>query len=117
MTTMLNILNESPTMTFTILSRYRVISPAAFKVGDIVEALILIGCVPVKKTLKMIIMILALMLIDHTECNQAALLRMRQRYHGAKAVTGGYILKRKSAYSTDADIGSTESAIACMRLD
>ncbi|TFK19379.1 hypothetical protein FA15DRAFT_659935 [Coprinopsis marcescibilis] len=101
-----------------LISMYCTVSPTAFKIGDIVEAVIAIGCATVQnKTLKMLVTLRVLTLIDHTKWDRAAILCMRQRYTGSKASPAGMTLKHKSPYGTGAEIGNTESAVSWMQID
>ncbi|TFK20321.1 hypothetical protein FA15DRAFT_659177 [Coprinopsis marcescibilis] len=95
--------------------QYCTVFPTAFKIGDVVEAVIAIGCAAVQnKTLKMLVTLRALTLIDHTERDRAAILCMRQRYTGSKASAAGMTLRCKSPYGTEPEIGNTESAVSWM---
>ncbi|RXW19797.1 hypothetical protein EST38_g6060 [Candolleomyces aberdarensis] len=103
---------------------YKVIDPVAFKYGDIVEATISFAAIPTKNNAaKMHVLLRALVLLDQTERNTAAILRMRQRY---KTINFGTVLrsvaqpvlKRKVAYyNEETDTEDTNRRLSRMRVD
>ncbi|KAJ3531479.1 hypothetical protein NMY22_g8135 [Coprinellus aureogranulatus] len=84
------------------ITKYRAVSPTAFKVGDIVKAVVALLCFPVGKDgkVKMSIALRGLSLIDRSERDKAAILRMKSR-HMSRLSQNGSELKRKSAYEDE----------------
>ncbi|KAJ2924233.1 hypothetical protein H1R20_g12863, partial [Candolleomyces eurysporus] len=103
---------------------YKAIDPVVFKHGDIVEATISFVAIPTKNNAaKMHVLLRALVLLDQTERNTAAILRMRQRYKtidfgSAPSSTVQPVLKRKVAYyNNDTDTEETSRRLTKMRVD
>ncbi|KAJ2924206.1 hypothetical protein H1R20_g12887, partial [Candolleomyces eurysporus] len=103
---------------------YKAVDPVAFKHGDIVEATVAFAVIPMKNNrAKMHVLLRALALLDQTERNTAAILRMRQRYRMidfGTAVKGKAqpVLKRKAVYyDTDADTEDANQRLSRMRVD
>ncbi|RXW16172.1 hypothetical protein EST38_g9676 [Candolleomyces aberdarensis] len=97
--------------------RYRKISPTQFKVGDIVEAVLTFVCYPTQKgTAKMAIGIKALAMLDHTNRDKAAILRMREKHKAQTMGIASATLKRKSAYGNE-DTEDATARLSRMRID
>ncbi|KAJ2934233.1 hypothetical protein H1R20_g2861, partial [Candolleomyces eurysporus] len=94
---------------------YRAVDPVVFKHGDIVEATVSFAAIPTKNnSAKMHIQLRALLLLDQTERNAAAILRMRRRYQtidfGATLQQQGQpVLKRRIMYYETGDTDTEEA--------
>ncbi|KAJ2934234.1 hypothetical protein H1R20_g2868, partial [Candolleomyces eurysporus] len=101
---------------------YQALDPVVFKHGDLVEATVSFAVMHTKhKTAKMHVLLRALVLLDHTERDAAAILRMRQRY---QSIDFGVVpsirptLKRKPKYyDLDTDAEETSRSMNRMRID
>ncbi|KAJ2916176.1 hypothetical protein MD484_g4251, partial [Candolleomyces efflorescens] len=96
---------------------YRKVSPAQFKIGDIVEAVIAFVCYPTAKgPIKMTLALRALTMLDHSERDEAAILRMRSKHKSLVAAGAYTTLKRKSAYAVE-DSEEANMRMARMRIE
>ncbi|KAJ2915584.1 hypothetical protein MD484_g4827, partial [Candolleomyces efflorescens] len=106
-------------------TRYRVVDPVIFKSGDIVEAVVAFAIIPTKKnTAKLHLLLRGLVLLDQTERNSAAIMRMRNRYRAINIgqsvcqPVGQPSLKRKLMfYDTDPETEETGRQFTRMRVD
>ncbi|KAJ2920515.1 hypothetical protein H1R20_g16579, partial [Candolleomyces eurysporus] len=95
----------------------RKVSPTQFKIGDIVEAVVAFVCYQTQKgPIKMSIALRALSLLDHTEQDEAAVLRMRNKQKTTGGMGSISTLKRKSAYAHE-DTEEAGMRFARMRID
>ncbi|KAH6886518.1 hypothetical protein BKA70DRAFT_1444401 [Coprinopsis sp. MPI-PUGE-AT-0042] len=98
--------------------KYQRISPSIFRVGDIVEAAISFVCLPTKTGKhKTHLALRALVLLSQEDRNNAAMLRMRNRYKDDLSETPVPVLKRKAAYADVVDADSTTRHLGRMRID
>ncbi|KAJ3532607.1 hypothetical protein NMY22_g7669 [Coprinellus aureogranulatus] len=98
--------------------RYRVVSPTAFKIGDIVEAVVALVCYPTGKEgkAKMSVALRGLSLLDRTERDKAAILRMKNR-HISRSLNAVSELKRRFAYEDDDEDPTGHQKLARMAID
>ncbi|EAU81024.2 hypothetical protein CC1G_10143 [Coprinopsis cinerea okayama7 len=95
--------------------QYRIISPATFKVGDIVECALVARCYPTgNDTVKLSLTLKALVLIDRSVRDKACILRMRNRI---KPKTSTLTLKRPAMYDIDEEVEASEKAMSRMRIE
>ncbi|KAJ2912353.1 hypothetical protein MD484_g8056, partial [Candolleomyces efflorescens] len=95
----------------------RKISPAQFKIGDIVEAVLTFVCYPTQKgTFKMSIGLKALAMLDHSHRDRAAILQMRERQKVQSVATKSGTLKRRSPYGNEIAVDTT-ARLSRMRID
>ncbi|EAU86577.2 hypothetical protein CC1G_07773 [Coprinopsis cinerea okayama7 len=103
--------------------KFRAVSPTVFKDGDIVEATIAFVGIPTKnRTVKFLVTLKAIVLLDQKERDRAAILRMRSKYNqfgGEPGSTAQTIMKRKIFYDSVNDdySGETERQLSKMRID
>ncbi|KAJ3542528.1 hypothetical protein NMY22_g3486 [Coprinellus aureogranulatus] len=97
---------------------FRKVSPVAFKLGDIVEVTIAVNFIPTAQgTWKMLTVLRSVALIDHTQRDAAAILRMRSRYKNRPTVgPQGFGNRRRSLYDEEA-VESANERMKKMRLD
>ncbi|KAJ2924574.1 hypothetical protein H1R20_g12525, partial [Candolleomyces eurysporus] len=107
-------------------TQYRAVDPVTFRIGDIVEATVSFAAMPTRNgSAKLHVLLRALVLLDHSERDKAAILRMRQRYYMASKATGTGAtdapppLKRRSTYyiRDEDETDSTERKFQRMSVD